>query len=92
MALERRNLAPNDILADDALIGQTHEAEAVIVHGEHRDIKVHAWADVPPVNVARRLQEKTGVAMTCAGGAEPLRRIALGLDFINPRTERIVFA
>jgi hypothetical protein len=64
----------------------------VIVHGEHRDIEVHAWAGVPPLNVARHLQEKAGAVVAAAGGAEPLRRIALVLDLIDPGTEGVVFA
>jgi hypothetical protein len=47
---------------------------------------------VPPIDSARRLQEKAGVAMALAGGAKPLGNVALGLDVVNPRTEGVVFA
>src|SRR5664280_3422013 len=66
VTLERGDLVPDEILYGHPLVGQTHEAGAMIVHGEHGDIKVHTWMGVPPFNVARHLQEKAGAMMALA--------------------------
>jgi len=77
---------------EEASIGVSCVAAPVIVHGEHSDIKVHAGMGVAPFNLARRLQQKAGAAMTLAGDAEALRRVAFVLDVIDPGTEGVVFA